>query len=109
MKSIPYPKELEEVNKEYIEAREQIKNDLPSGDLRAKKLFAIDKVPDFVIHAEKHYLLGHPIEGLVCHIRDIINDVLAMAEKRATILPPPRFKQKELWEQLDLPFNPPLK
>lgn len=95
--------DLERVWHDFNNAQNQIK-DIP-GDLGSIKRGKMDKIKALIILADRRFAEGSSVAFLIEKARDSIEEVLAIHLEKETITPPP-YRHVELWEQLDLPFNP---
>jgi len=107
------PKEIDELKDEFELAVDTIR-DLPAGDLRAKKIFALHKAKSYILFADKIARDGGIIAEAVAVERDAIKMVIDLKEERDSLIIPPKYDntpvsvpplaKPKLQVQLDLPF-----
>lgn len=81
------PEEISNVMDEY-ELAVAVVQEMPAGDLRAKRIFALTKSKNYILFLDKLSRDGRPIMEIVDIARESIKDVFKITEMRSTILPP---------------------
>lgn len=84
------PKEIDELKDEF-EAAVDVIRDLPAGDLRAKRIFALHKAKSYILFADKIARDGGLIAEAVAVARDAIQMVFDITEQKDSLIIPPRY------------------